>query len=110
MVTDGVTGAITPSDFLSWNLVLSGPGASFTLTQGNSVVYEQGPDLDATPTDITFNYSGSDNGLFLVQDGLFSGDHFWCNATQVGDCAQGKSVAPINFSDSSTQGVGTIGL
>ena len=110
MTTDGATGAILPTDFLSWNLELNGVGASFNLTQANSVVFERGADVNATPSEITFNFSGDDNGLFLVQDGLFQGTHYWCNATQSGACFQGKTVTPIFFSDSSTQNVPASGI
>ncbi len=109
MTTNGAIGALLPADFLSWNLELNGVRASFNLTQGNSVVFEQGADINATPSEITFNFSGGDDGLFLVQDGLFQGTHYWCSATESDVCFQGKTVAPIFYSDLSTQNVGASG-
>jgi hypothetical protein len=111
LTTDGATGVLGASDFLGWNLTLKGlMGAMFNLTQGNSVAFVQGSDVNATLTDITFNFGGGDNGILLFQDGLFSGTHYWCNATQNGDCFQGKTVAPISIFDSSSQNVPASGI
>jgi hypothetical protein len=98
ITTNGALGALLASDFTNWNLTLSlsSPSETFVLTKGNSVVFEQGADVAATATQILFNFSGADNGILLFQDGLFSGQHYWCNATQLGACFQGKSVVPID--------------
>jgi hypothetical protein len=97
LTTDGTIGALAAADFTDWNLTLSIPsaGETFVLTTANSVVLEQGSDVTATATAISFNFSGADNGFLLFQDGLFSGQHYWCNATAFDTCFQGKSVVPV---------------
>ncbi len=62
----------------------------------NSVVYEQGADATATASQLLFNFSGTDNGILLFQQGLFSGQHYYCGATQLGTCFQGETVTPIS--------------
>ena len=62
-----------------------------------------GSDTTGTATDIFFNYSGADDGYLLFQQGLFSGMHYWCNATSSTTCFQGASPAPESFSDPSAQ-------
>jgi hypothetical protein len=98
--TDGATGILAASDVTGWNLKLNGIGATDTLTDADSVVFVAGSDVTATASDLFFNYSGGDNGVFLFQRGLFSGTHYYCNATQDGDCFQGKSVVPQSIFDS----------
>jgi hypothetical protein len=79
------------------------------LNQGNSVVYVVGSDVVATPTEIKFNFDGGDNGILLFQDGLFSGTHYWCNATSLGTCYQGKTVTPLSIFDTTWQNVPATG-
>jgi len=107
VTTDGATGTLSASDVTAWNLLLQGGGASYALTNGNSVVFNfgtsgfygpQSADLTATTTQLLFNYGGSDAGYFGFQSGgLYSGQHYWCNAThnQGFDCAVGESVVPV---------------
>jgi hypothetical protein len=98
VTTDGHTGTLLASDFTGWNLTLSIPsvGETYVLTDLNSVVYVQGSDVTATSTQISFDFSGVDNGILLFQNGLWSGAHYWCNATSLGACYQGKTVVPID--------------
>lgn len=115
ITTDGATGLLTGADILSWNLLLKGGNASFTLTTLNSVVLDYGtngfygpPSIDVTATthDLYFNYSGTDAGYFAFQTNPpYGGQQYWCNAThnQTFDCAVGESVVPVLFSDSSSQ-------
>jgi len=107
ITTDGTIGNLDVTNFLAWNLLLSIPGQSFALDQTNSVVlsYQSGfygpanNDVTATAHDILFNFDGTDGGYLGFQQGAYSGNHYWCNATitQGFDCkAGGQTVAPIS--------------
>ena len=95
--TDGATGVLGGSDFTGWNLMLNGPGASYHLTNSNSVVLSSGSDVTATPANLYFNFSGTDGGLLLFQNGLFSGNFYYCDATSSDACLQGASVTPTTY-------------
>jgi hypothetical protein len=103
IATDGVIGLLDTGDFVSWSLRLNGVGASFRLTNLNSGVDVVGSDVSATKTRIRFNFSGSDDGFLLFQDGLGGGNTYWCNATSNGVCNQGKSVVPQSWTYPSAQ-------
>ena len=107
--TDGTTpGPLFAGNILNWDLTLTDPSATFNINGGNSVVYIQGADVTASTTQLLFNFSGSDNGILLFQQGLFSGNHYYCAATQLGACLQGETVTPISVF-SSYQNVGRSG-
>lgn len=100
--TDGTIGGLSSADVTDWSLTLFDGTSTYILngplSGNNSVVYTQGSDVSASATQLLFNFSGADNGLFLFQNGLFSGNHYYCSATQLGDClGPGETVAPINF-------------
>ena len=101
--TDGTLGVLGTANFIAWNLALNGVGASYVITDADSTVLVVGSDTTGTATDIFFNYSGADDGYLLFQQGLFSGMHYWCNATSSTTCFQGASVVPESFSDPSAQ-------
>ena len=120
ITTDGTIGTLDISQFVAWDLTITGTGGSglesYNLTNANSVVLnygtegEYGPysdDVTATAQHIYFNFSGSDAGYLGFQSGgAYTGDHYWCSATgnQGYDCrAGGQTVTPVYYSDSSTQ-------
>jgi hypothetical protein len=108
IVTDGSTGGLTQANIVSWNLTLNGVGASQILTSvgGQSGVGVVGPDLTATASSLTFNYSAANGGYIAFQattPGPGSGAKYWCNNTDWFGCAHGASVVPILFSDPSSQ-------
>lgn len=100
--TDGLNGVLFAADFLDWNLVLSDGTSTFNLlgplSGNNSTVFIQGADTEAFGPDLLFNFSGIDNGIFLFQQGLFSGNHYYCDSSQPGPCFPGETVVPINVS------------
>jgi hypothetical protein len=100
ITTDGATGVLSASDILAWNLTLYGDGASYTISSPSSSVLVVGSDVVATPTKITFDFSGNDSGYLLFQETLFSGMHYWCSATSLGTCLQSKTVTPQSIFDS----------
>lgn len=102
--TDGTLGVLSKADILSWNLQLNGAGASTTLlSNGTSDVLLQGIDLTATPTQLLFNFSGTDGGYFAFQatPGLFSGNKYVCFSNHNNVCAPGASVVPQGHLDPS---------
>ena len=110
--TDGTIGGLTMANVTDWSLVLFTPvQGSFSLfgpaSGNNSVVWSTGSDISATATQLLFDFSGSDFGVFVFQQGLFSGNHYYCDGTQTaqtnGFCAQGESVVPISVFQSGFQ-------
>lgn len=100
--TDGTLGGLTSANLVDWSLVLNDGTNTFNLygplSGNNSVVYTLGSDVSASTTQLLSNFSGTDNGLLLFQQGLFMGNHYYCAATQLGDClGPGETVAPIGF-------------
>lgn len=98
--TDGTLGGLTAANVVDWSLLLNDGTSTYTITGplsgSNSVVYSQGADVTASATQLLFNFSGVDNGIFLFQQGLFSGTHYYCDATQTGACFAGETVVPIS--------------
>jgi hypothetical protein len=98
--TDGTIGVLSAANIVDWNLLLNDGTSTFDLTGplsgNNSVVFVQGADTSAFGTQLMFNFSGIDNGIFLFQQGLFSGNHYYCDASQPGPCFAGETVVPIS--------------
>ena len=70
IVTDGTIGVLAQSDIVGYSLQLSDPAVSantFTLSCCNFFPFS-GSDLSATPTQLLFNYSGSDEGVVDISD------------------------------------------
>ncbi len=105
--TNGATGVLTGSDILAWDLELNGDGASFHLASGTAgnVVAVAGSDLTATRGTLLFDFSGTDGGYLLFQDGLFSGMHYYCAQASPGGspCFLGETVVPEAFDSPSAQ-------
>jgi hypothetical protein len=105
ITTDGATGTIDPSDFVAWDLVSSGPGSTVTIanTDSGAVVFGQGTDITADAMHVSFDFSASDNGFLVFQDGTGLGQHYWCvNSTNI-SCINNESVVPQGFGDPSAQ-------
>jgi hypothetical protein len=98
--TDGLMGVLSAADFVDWNLVLFDGTSTFDLfgplSGNNSMIFVQGADTEAFNSYLMFNFSGIDNGIFLFQQGLFSGNHYYCDSSQPGPCFAGETVVPIN--------------
>ncbi len=103
ITTDGTTGTLATSNFTAWNLALNSNGAAYTLTNANSSVAVSGSAVTATAQNLSFNYSQAGQSYLLFQNGLFSGSHYWCNASAAGVCAQGATVAPNSVFDGTEQ-------
>jgi len=101
--TDGTLGVLNPANIVDWSLALVVGIDNYTLTGpfsgNNSSVYGSGMDTTATPTQLLFNFSGTDNGYFLFQYGvgIHNGYHYYCDATFSGICLQGETDAPAYY-------------
>ncbi len=123
ITTNGTIGTLTTGDFTAWNLLLTGSGgATYALTNGNSGVLvgnisdpfnpnAGNADTTADALNIYFNFDGTDGGYLGFQQSFYSGEHYWCNASQGQgfDCLLGKTVVPGSFSDPHTQNVSATG-
>jgi hypothetical protein len=83
-----VLGVLNVNNILNWDLTVTDPTQAITSSDilgpfsgSNSQVGLSGSDLTATPTELLFNFSGTDNGWLLFQSPtLFNGSDFWCSA------------------------------
>jgi hypothetical protein len=115
--TDGAMGVLSAADFVDWNLLLFDGTSTFDLvgplSGNNSAAFVQGADTEAFGTYLLFNFSGIDNGIFLFQEGLFSDNHYYCDASQPGLCFPGETVVPVSvtvgYQNQDEQGVMVIG-
>lgn len=107
VTTNGAIGVLATSDIIDWNLVLHGGNSTITLTHANSTGAIVGTSLTATPTQLLFNFSGSDRGKFAFQannPGPSSGFHYVCFAANNTDCrVNAASVVPDAFNDPTAQ-------
>jgi hypothetical protein len=105
ITTDGATGTISPSDFTAWGLQLVGLGVTTIITSADmgAKAWGQGVDITADATHVSFNFSGNDSGFLVFQDGMGSGNTYWCVNSTNGGCLQSESVVPQNFGDMSAQ-------
>jgi hypothetical protein len=112
ITTDGATGEISPSDFIAWDLVLSGPGSTVTITSSDPqhTVYGSGVDITADATQIAFNFTASDGGFLVFQQVMGSGQTYWCVNSNNGTCDNNESVVPQGFMDPSAQFASRIGV
>jgi hypothetical protein len=97
VTTDGTLGVLSAANIVDWTFIFwdgSGMGQLYgPLSGNNSSVYIAGSDVTAAPTQIFFNFDGTDGGLMLFQANLFSDSDFYCFATVSSfPCAQGKSL------------------
>ena len=105
ITTDGATGVINPSDFIAWDLVLSGPGSTVTISSNDlqHAVYGQGVDITADGTNVSFNFSAGDGGYLVFQQVMTSGQTYWCVNSNNGTCNENEFVVPQGFGDPSAQ-------
>jgi PEP-CTERM motif len=105
ITTDGATGTINPSDFIAWDLQLSGPGSTVTISSSDAIhaVYGSGVDITADATQVSFNFSASDSGFLVFQQVMGSGQTYWCVNSNNGTCNDNESVVPQGFLDTSAQ-------
>jgi hypothetical protein len=105
ITTDGATGTIDPSDFIAWDLTLTGVGATTTITNNDTgaAVWGQGADITADASQVSFNFSGSDSGFLVFQDGIMSGNTYWCVDSTSDTCTASEAVVPQRYTDSSAQ-------
>jgi fibronectin-binding autotransporter adhesin len=95
LVTDGTNGTLAQANIVSWSFLLTGQkGATYSISSATASTYIFGSGLSATSTRLLFNFSDKGGAIALFQQGLFSGNHYYCLAASGGACAQGESVVP----------------
>ncbi len=111
ITTDGTLGILHTANIIDWDLVLkNGFGTTLDLTgpsaaapvEGADVV---GSDLTASAQSLSFNFSATDGGFFVIQEnGLFNGGTYFCDGalSQANCTAGGESDFP-GVLDSSNQ-------
>jgi len=112
ITTNGATGSLSSSDFVSWSLELVGVGASYRITNSDAgaVVWgDTNGDVTATLTDLSFNFSGGAAGYLVFQDGYKSGMHYYCDSDGVTQCLAGESDVPQSYNDGTQQIVAMTG-
>jgi hypothetical protein len=102
VTTDGMIGSLKASDFTSWNLTLQGSGASFVLTQANSMTWGSDTGVQATASNISFDFRNP-TAFLVFQDGFSSGSQYWCNSGGLTACLSGKSDVPEYYLSLSAQ-------
>lgn len=75
---------------------------TFVINTGNSVREIIGSDVTATPSQLLFNFGGSDNGEILFQEGYHSGSHYYCDQAGSGACLTGETVSPSFYTSGQT--------
>ncbi len=101
ITTDDVDGAVAGSNIISWNIVVTDAAGSIDMTPANSQVYISGNDLTATPSALSFNFSGGAGGL-AFQLGTFGwGEAFYGVESDLalfdsGENAEGASTQSAN--------------
>jgi hypothetical protein len=96
ITTDGTIGTLDTADIVNWDLTLNdGSNPTFDLlgpTSGdNSQEIVEGSDLTATATQLLFDFSGSDDGYFLLENSVIGDDGPFVCYTATTDC----SGAPV---------------
>ncbi len=107
--TDGTIGVLTAANIIGFSLDLTGLGASYTITSLDSSAVVAGNDFTATAMTLLFDYNGADSGYVLFQKTLYSGMHYYCDATTASTCFQGASVVPDAYNDPSAQVMPMVG-
>ena len=102
ITTNGDLGILDQSDITGWNLTLNGDGASYVVTQADSIVTVGGANLTASLSHLFFNFDGA-YAFLLFQNGAPGGQQYYCNATDYGICYAGKSVVPQTIWDASSE-------
>ena len=76
--TNGSTGTLTQADILDWNLNLIDGVNTADLSPDNETLSLTGLDFSATPSELTFNFSGTDDGFVLFDGSAPGGAAYFC--------------------------------
>jgi hypothetical protein len=89
ITTDGTIGPLASFNVIGWDLFIAGFGSPFELNPVNSVRLLQGNDLIASATQLTFNFPGTDLGLFRI----LSNTCFPCGFVEMGSVGVGSGTS-----------------
>lgn len=92
IVTNGAIGQITQGDIVNWNLTIKDASGSVQLNDANSQYainnnVGTSSDVDATATNLTFNFSSTNSGEFYIESSIYD---FVCFGRSQGECASGN--------------------
>ena len=98
ITTDGVTGTLGTGDITSWNVAITDSAGSVDITpvDGQLVVY--GSSLSATPTALSFDFTGANEDDLLIEEAVLGDDGpFWCatNGFCYGDATPAIGVSTV---------------
>jgi hypothetical protein len=98
---NNVIGVLGNGDIASWDITVVDSGGSFELTELNSQIAVFGTDLTATPSALSFDFSGTDSGVLWEAATLGDGGPFYC-VSSIGPCS--GDVGPAAEAASSQYG------
>jgi len=117
ITTDGTLGTLGTANIVNWDLNLNnGSGGTFELLSSNSQKLINGADLTATASQLLYNYSNGDGGLFLLENSVI-GDGgpavCWANSSSCMNAPAGVMLAALqgegDIVHTELQGTGVIG-
>ena len=82
--TDGTMGVLGPANVLGWDLQLNDGTSTWNLPTTGTFFPFTGSDLSATATQLLFNFSGTDGGVFDISDASL--DFNWCLSAANAGC------------------------
>jgi PEP-CTERM motif len=95
IVTDGTTGVLAAADIVGWNLLLNDGTFTFQILgppSSSNIVWVSGVDLSATATQLLFNFSGLDGGLFYLTGGAGDGAPSTVCFAAVANCIEANHI------------------
>ncbi len=97
IVTDGTLGTLALGNVVGWNLTITDGtnNLAVNLTQANSGIFGSATDLNATSTQLTYDFSDPSEGELYIENG--SG--FVCLGPSQGACADGSLGNVIGIED-----------
>jgi hypothetical protein len=80
VTTDGALGVLATENVIAWSLTIDEGDAAggLLMTEGNSAFRVYGDGLIATPTQLQFNFSGSEDWVLWQNPITGSGINYWC--------------------------------
>jgi hypothetical protein len=91
IVTDGTTGVLAEGDILGYNLTLNDGMDTDELTVPFFFPFS-GSDLSATPTQLLFNFSGTDGGVVDFADGSLDFQLALCTVSCFSEPGAGETI------------------
>lgn len=103
IATDGLTGILSNSDILSWNLTLNNGATTTILNNANSHLFGSGQ-LMATLQNLTYDFNSGNYFSFLINN--YPSPHTgWCLQSYIGQCTfEGDSGQVVQIQNTAFSG------